>query len=82
VAIPVRLFTVVATVAFRGFGARIAIFLALIFGFLLSWALDRMVGVITAPTGAGGVTTHFRVNLDGSVARRVRISTLTARNSN
>ena len=59
------IFTIVAAVAFRGFWSRIAIFLALIFGFLLSWVLDVVVGEITAPTGAGDVTTHFRVNLDG-----------------
>ena len=65
VALTVMIFTIVAAVAFRGFWSRIAIFLALIFGFLLSWVLDVVVGEITAPTGAGEVTTHFRVNLDG-----------------
>ena len=65
VALLVMIFTIVAAVAFRGFWSRIAIFLALIFGFLLSWVLDVVVGEITAPTGAGDVTTHFRVNLDG-----------------
>jgi len=65
VAMLVMIFTIVAAVAFRGFWSRIAIFLALIFGFLLSWVLDVVVGEITAPTGAGDVTTHFRVNLDG-----------------
>ena len=58
-------FTIVAAVAFRGFWSRIAIFLALIFGFVLSWVLDKIVGEITAPTGAGDVTTHFRVDLSG-----------------
>jgi xanthine/uracil permease len=58
-------FTIVATVAFRGFWSRIAIFLALIFGFVLSYALDKIAGEITAPTGAGDVTTHFRVDLSG-----------------
>jgi len=65
VAIAVMLFTIVAAVAFRGFWSRIAIFLALIFGFLLSWVLDKVVGMITSPNGAGEVSTHFRVNLDG-----------------
>jgi len=65
VALTVMIFTIVATVAFRGFWSRIAIFLALIFGFLLSWVLDKTVGEITAPTGAGEVTTHFRVDLSG-----------------
>ena len=65
VAFTVMVFTIVATVAFRGFWSRIAIFLALIFGFVLSWVLDKIVGEITAPTGAGDVTTHFRVDLSG-----------------
>src|SRR6185437_620971 len=33
--------------------------------FLLSWVLDKTLGEITAPTGAGEVTTHFRVDLSG-----------------
>src|SRR6476661_4872938 len=65
VAFTVMVFTIVAAVAFRGFWSRIAIFLALIFGFVLSYALDKIVGEITAPTGAGDVTTHFRVDLSG-----------------
>ena len=51
VAMLVMIFTIVAAVAFRGSWSRIAIFLALIFGFLLSWVLDVIVGEITAPTG-------------------------------
>ncbi|HEY5114869.1 MAG TPA: solute carrier family 23 protein [Nakamurella sp.] len=79
VALLVMIFTIVAAVAFRGFWSRIAIFLALIFGFLLSWVLDVVVGEITAPTGAGDVTTHFRVNLDGvSDAAWFRLPTFTA----
>ena len=62
-AIPDMLFTVVATVAFRGFGEADR---------FLAWALDRLVGEM--PTGAGDVTPISRGNLDGSVARRVRIS--------
>jgi uracil-xanthine permease len=65
VAFTVMVFTIVATVAFRGFWSRIAIFLALIFGFVLSYALDKIAGEITAPTGARDVTTHFRVDLSG-----------------
>lgn len=51
VAMLVMIFTIVAAVAFRGSWSRIAIFLALIFGFQLSWVLDVIVGEITAPTG-------------------------------
>jgi xanthine/uracil permease len=65
VAIVVMLFTIVAAVAFRGFWSRIAVFLALIFGYVLSWVLDKTIGMITAPNGAGEVSTHYRVNLDG-----------------
>lgn len=65
VAFTVMVFTIVATVAFRGFWSRIAIFLALIFGFVLSFAMNKIVGEITAPTGAGDVTTHFRVDVSG-----------------
>ncbi len=65
VAILTMTFTIIAAVAFRGFWARIAVFLALIFGYLLSYLLDRTAGQITSKTGAGEVTTHFRVNWDG-----------------
>jgi uracil-xanthine permease len=65
VAFTVMTFTVVAAVAFRGFWSRIAIFLALIFGYLLSWLLDVLLGAITAPDGTGTVTTHMRVDLSG-----------------
>jgi uracil-xanthine permease len=65
VAILTMCFTIVAAVAFRGFFARIAIFLALIFGFVLSWILDRTAGMITFPTTTGDTTPHYRVNLEG-----------------
>lgn len=68
VAILTMLFTIVAAVAFRGFWSRIAVFLALIFGYLLSWLLDKTAGMITSPNGAGEVGTHYRVNLDGVAA--------------
>ncbi|GAA2016200.1 nitrate reductase [Nakamurella flavida] len=65
VAILTMLFTIVAAVGFRGFFSRIAIFLALIFGYVLSWVLDRTAGQIVFPTGAGDTAPHFRVDLDG-----------------
>ncbi|MGI8418902.1 MAG: uracil-xanthine permease family protein, partial [Nakamurella sp.] len=70
IALLTAFFTIVASVAFRGFWSRIAIFLALIFGFALSWVFDRLFGMITsfnpgANNGAGGVTTHWRVNVGG-----------------
>ena len=48
VAIVTMLFTIIAAVAFRGFWSRIAVFLALIFGYLLSWLLDNVIGQITS----------------------------------
>lgn len=65
VAFTVMAFTILAAVAFRGFFARIAVFLALIFGFVLSWVLDEVLGPITSATGSGEVTTHLRVDLSG-----------------
>ncbi|HEX6872184.1 MAG TPA: solute carrier family 23 protein [Micromonosporaceae bacterium] len=65
VAFTVMAFTILAAVAFRGFFARIAVFLALIFGFVLSWVLDAVLGPITSATGTGEVTTHLRVDLSG-----------------
>ncbi|WP_067462963.1 uracil-xanthine permease family protein [Actinomadura macra] len=41
-------FAVLCTVLLRGFWARIAILLALVFGFALSWALDATAGKITS----------------------------------
>ncbi len=53
------------SIALRGFMARIAIFLALIFGYVLSWILDRVSGTITSyDAGTGQITEHFRVNWD------------------
>jgi uracil-xanthine permease len=57
---------VLMAVGLRGFFGRIAIFLGLVVGYLLSWAFDGIFGKITAyDAGAGKVTTHFRVNWDG-----------------
>jgi uracil-xanthine permease len=66
VALLVMVFTIVCAVAFKGFVSRIAIFLALIFGYVLSWIFDKVFGQITAfDAGAGKVTTHFRTNFEG-----------------
>ena len=51
VALLTMLFTIVCAVAFKGFISRIAIFLALIFGTLLSWVLDRTLGQINSVLG-------------------------------
>ncbi len=65
VALLVMTFTIVCAVAFRGFISRIAVFLALIFGYVISWLFDKLFGQITSyDAGAGKVTTHFRTNFD------------------
>jgi uracil-xanthine permease len=53
---------VLCAVLLRGFWSRIAILIGLVFGFLLSWILDRTAGRITAPDGTGQVSRHFRVD--------------------
>ncbi|MDN4161491.1 uracil-xanthine permease family protein [Nocardioides abyssi] len=65
IALATAAFVVVATVRFPGFWSRISIFLALIFGYVLSFLADTVFGQITSPTGSGEVTTHDRVNLAG-----------------
>ena len=63
IALLVMVFTIVCAVAFKGFIGRIAVFLALIFGYVLSWLFDRVFGQITAfDPAANEPTTHFRVN--------------------
>jgi len=65
VALLVMLFVIVFAVAFRGFIGRIAIFLGLVFGYLVSWLFDQVFGKITSLDPAlGKVTTHLRVNWD------------------
>src|SRR6478672_5172620 len=69
VALLVMLFVVVCAVAFKGFVGRIAVFLALIFGYVISWLFDKVFGQITSfDAGAGKVTTHFRTNFDKVVS--------------
>ena len=59
-------FMVVAAVLFPGFWSRIAVFLALIFGYVLSWLFDNVFGQITSvlPTGPDPVA-HDRVTWAG-----------------
>ncbi len=65
----VMLVVVVLSVGVRGFVGRIAIFLSLVIGYVLSWVFDRVFGPITSfDPGAGAVTTHPRVNWDGVLA--------------
>ncbi|WP_370890749.1 uracil-xanthine permease family protein [Janibacter sp. GXQ6167] len=63
VALAVMLVVVLLNVGVRGFISRIAIFLALIIGYVLSFILDKTIGQITSfSPAAGEVTTHFRVD--------------------
>jgi uracil-xanthine permease len=66
VALATMAFVIVASLLLRGFWARIAILLGLIFGFVLSWLLDVTAGPITSVLGgAAKATTHDRLNLSG-----------------
>ena len=66
VALLVMIFAIACAVGLRGFFGRISIFLALIFGTIVSWVLDRAFGMISSLDPAvGKVTAHFRVNWDG-----------------
>jgi uracil-xanthine permease len=65
VALATMCFVFVVMVAFRGFIGRIAILLGLVFGFALSWVLDKTAGQITALDPATmKETTHDRVSFD------------------
>ncbi|MEO7753548.1 MAG: solute carrier family 23 protein, partial [Terracoccus sp.] len=69
VALLVMTFTIVCAVAFKGFISRIAVFLALVFGYVISWLFDKGFGQITSyDAGAGKITTHFRTNFDRIVS--------------
>ncbi|GAA4875731.1 uracil-xanthine permease family protein [Kitasatospora terrestris] len=58
-------FTGLALVVLRGFWSRIAIFLGLVFGYVVSWLFDRVFGRIHSATGGGEVTDHWRLDLSG-----------------
>jgi uracil-xanthine permease len=56
-------FVILVAVGVRGFFGRIAIFLGLVFGYLLSWLADSVFGQITSfDAAAGEVTTHDRLS--------------------
>ncbi|MFN0283132.1 MAG: uracil-xanthine permease family protein [Kineosporiaceae bacterium] len=66
VALAVMVFVIVVSLASRGFLGRIAIFLGLVFGYVLSWLADWVFGQITSfDAGAGKITTHDRVSFGG-----------------
>jgi uracil-xanthine permease len=57
-------FMIFAAVIFPGFWGRIAVFLALIFGYALSWLADTVLGQITSvtPVSDGEAVAHDRVD--------------------
>ncbi|GAA1175970.1 solute carrier family 23 protein [Streptomyces hebeiensis] len=64
-ALATMLFTGLALVVLRGFWARIAIFLGLVFGYGLSWILDKTLGRIHSADGSGKITDHWRIDFSG-----------------
>ncbi len=63
IALFVMIVVVVLSVGVKGFLGRIAIFLSLVIGYLVSWLTDRLAGPITSfSPAAGAVTTHMRVD--------------------
>ncbi|MET8411201.1 solute carrier family 23 protein [Streptomyces sp. NPDC005195] len=64
-ALLVMLFTGLSVVCLRGFWSRVAIFLGLVFGYMLSWACDRIFGKIHSVDAGGKVTDHWRLDLSG-----------------
>jgi uracil-xanthine permease len=66
VALATMAFVMLIAVGLRGFISRIAIFVGLIFGYVLSWLLDVTAGPITSVLGgATEATTHNRVDWSG-----------------
>jgi uracil-xanthine permease len=66
VALATMAFVILVAVGVRGFLGRIAIFVGLLFGYALSWLLDKTSGPITSVLGgATSATTHDRVDWSG-----------------
>jgi len=65
VGLAVAVFMVIGAVLFPGFWGRISVFLGLIFGFLLSWILDKSIGGIATETDDGAVEVANRVDFTG-----------------
>jgi uracil-xanthine permease len=67
IALAVATFMVCAAVLLPGFWARIAVLLALVFGYLLSWLADLLFGKINSvlPTSNGEKVEHYRVSWGG-----------------
>ncbi|MFG7943263.1 uracil-xanthine permease family protein [Streptomyces cacaoi] len=59
------LLTGLAVVCLRGFWSRVAIFLGLVAGYLMSWGFDTVFGKIHSQDASGKVTDHWRLDLSG-----------------
>ncbi|OEV31251.1 hypothetical protein AN219_06120, partial [Streptomyces nanshensis] len=59
------LLTGLAVVCLRGFWSRIAIFLGLVAGYLMSWTFDTVFGRIHSPDAGGKTVDHWRLDLSG-----------------
>ncbi len=65
VAMIVMTAVILMAVGLRGFLGRIAVFVGLVFGYVISWVFDRIFGQITSfDPNVGEATTRFRVNFD------------------
>lgn len=66
VALATATFMVLAAVLLPGFWSRIAVFLALVFGYVISWLADLLFGEITSvlPDSGGEAVPHPRVSWD------------------
>src|SRR4249919_3282768 len=67
IALAVATFMVCAACLLPGFWSRIAVLLALVFGYLLSWLADLLFGMINSvlPTSNGEKVEHYRVSWSG-----------------
>ncbi|MFF0390924.1 uracil-xanthine permease family protein [Kitasatospora sp. NPDC004615] len=65
VALLTMFFTGLALVVLRGFWSRIAIFLGLVFGYVVSWLFDRIFGQIHSSVGGGPAADHWRLDFSG-----------------
>ncbi len=67
IALLTTIFLVLVAVVARGFWSRIAVALALVFGYLVSWFADSVFGKISSvtPTSGGKALPHDRINLAG-----------------
>ncbi|MFD8481819.1 uracil-xanthine permease family protein [Kitasatospora sp. NPDC059673] len=65
VALLTMFFTGLALVVLRGFWSRIAIFLGLVFGYVVSWLFDRIFGQIHSAIGGGAAVDHWRLDFSG-----------------